>query len=158
MKLIAHRGLTEGPDKEKENDPYQINKAISEGFDCEIDLWRIIDGINSGIYLGHDYDKHKVTFEWLINNKSFLWIHAKNIEALYFLTEFGFNCFWHENDKFTLTSCGWIWTFPGNVLTENSVCVMPEQYMKNLYDVDKLKCYGICSDYISTIKMILEDN
>ena len=25
-----------------------------------------------------------------------------------------FNYFWHQNDKFTLTSKGYIWTFPGN--------------------------------------------
>jgi glycerophosphoryl diester phosphodiesterase len=41
MKLIAHRGLTDGPNKDLENSPEQILKAIDQGFDCEIDLWII---------------------------------------------------------------------------------------------------------------------
>ena len=38
MKLIAHRGLFNGPNKELENNPDQIEKAWNLGFDCEIDL------------------------------------------------------------------------------------------------------------------------
>lgn len=154
IQLIAHRGLMEGPNKDLENDPYQVDKAMDKGFDCEIDLWRI----DKQFMLGHDEPKYPIDFSWIKKNQYRLWVHAKNIEALYYLSEFGDNYFWHENDKFTLTSCGWIWTFPGNALTENSICVMPEQYMKDLSKVINLKCYGICSDYISIIKTILEDN
>jgi len=50
MKLIAHRGLTQGPNKELENKPEQIISALDQGYDCEIDLWTV----NSDFYLGHD--------------------------------------------------------------------------------------------------------
>jgi hypothetical protein len=50
MKLIAHRGLTDGPNKDLENNPKQILLAIDQSFDCEIDLW----SIDSKLYLGHD--------------------------------------------------------------------------------------------------------
>ena len=42
MIYIAHRGLTNGPDKELENHPEQIKRAISQGFDCEVDLWAFV--------------------------------------------------------------------------------------------------------------------
>jgi hypothetical protein len=65
------------------------------------------------------------------------------------------NIFWHQEDNFTLTSQGYIWTYPGKQLTKNSVMVMPEwsdPEFKNL----NTDCYGICSDYISQIKKIYE--
>ena len=34
-----------------------------------------------------------------------------------------FNYFWHENDRFTITSKGYLWTYPGNKYSENSVIV-----------------------------------
>ena len=40
------------------------------------------------------------------------WCHAKNLDALNRLLKIGVNCFWHENDKYTLTSNRIIWTFP----------------------------------------------
>ena len=154
MHLIAHRGLMEGPDKDKENDPYQISYALSKGFDAEIDLWVV----NNILYLGHDEPKHQIEYKFLQTKQHHLWVHAKNFEALNFLTEFGDNFFWHETDKFVITNTGHIWTYPGNKLGINSVCVMPEEYMKDLTEVKKLECYGICSDYIGIIKEILEDN
>ena len=39
MIYIAHRGLTNGPDAQLENNPFQIAKAVKEGYDCEVDLW-----------------------------------------------------------------------------------------------------------------------
>jgi glycerophosphoryl diester phosphodiesterase len=39
MKLIAHRGNTEGPNPLEENKPEYIEEAIENGFDVEIDIW-----------------------------------------------------------------------------------------------------------------------
>jgi hypothetical protein len=57
-----------------------------------------------------------------------------------------FDCeyFWHQEDKYTLTSKGNIWVYTGEELLPNSICVMPENHH---YD-DISKCYGICSDKI----------
>ena len=76
MKLIAHRGLYNGPDKNLENRPYQINSALGRGFDCEIDLWVFDDRL----YLGHDGPQYNITEDFL--QQSGLWIHCKNLADL----------------------------------------------------------------------------
>lgn len=145
MKLIAHRGLTNGP-SELENRPDQIEYALRIGFDCEIDLWRI-DG---RLFLGHDNAQYE-TSESFINNSRF-WIHAKNLEALHFLSNHNsdYHYFWHENDSFVITNRGFIWTYPKKPLTSNSICVMPELFM-SFEDAKKIDCYGICSDFVEII-------
>ena len=37
--LIAHRGLTDGPDQDKENTLSAIIAARTQGFDVEVDVW-----------------------------------------------------------------------------------------------------------------------
>ena len=56
MIIIAHRGLLEGPNKELENSPAQIEKAIDENFNVEVDV-RYID---REYYLGHDGPEYPV--------------------------------------------------------------------------------------------------
>jgi hypothetical protein len=149
MKFIAHRGLFRGPNKEKENDPNQIIEAIEEGFDCEIDLWVM----NSDLWLGHDEPQYHIQdYNFLDQRYEHLWIHAKNLEALYWLTETIYKYFWHESDKFTLTSNRYIWTYPGQELTKNSIMLMPEWSDSELKNFAIPDCYGICSDYIEKIR------
>ena len=144
MKLIAHRGLTEGPNKELENHPDQILKSLKDGYNCEIDLW-IID---SDFYLGHDKPDYPIHKEWL--GKLGLWIHAKNLAALRWLTTTDLEYFWHQNDDFILTSHNYIWTFPGKELTQRSIMVMPEWHDPELKNLPT-HCYSICSDFVSLI-------
>lgn len=146
MKLIAHRGLVNGPGKEFENKPAQIEVALAMEFDCEIDVW-FKDG---EWWLGHDEPTYIINFEFL--EQSGLWIHAKNLAALYILTGTDLNYFWHQEDNFTLTSYGYIWTYPGKQLTKNSVMVLPEWDNPELVDIENTKCYGICSDYVQKIR------
>jgi hypothetical protein len=151
MKLIAHRGLTQGPNKDLENNPEQILKSISQGYDCEIDFW-IID---RGLWLGHDGPQYSIRQGFLDNNYLNLWIHAKNLDALYFLTGAAYTYFWHENDAFTLTSNRYVWTYPGKELTNQSICVLPEWNDPEFKNLDK-SCYGICSDYVEKIKDLIK--
>lgn len=143
MKLIAHRGLFSGPDKDLENRPEQIDTALSKGFDAEVDVW-VVDG--QKFMLGHDRPQYHITLEWL--SQPGLWIHAKNVQALYRLSNL--NVFWHENDAYTLTSKGVVWTVNGTP-SDNTVIVMPEWTYK-LEAVEQYKSYGVCSDYVETIK------
>jgi hypothetical protein len=144
MKLIAHRGLFNGPDKQLENTVKQIDLALSKGYDSEIDVW-----YDDEWYLGHDEPKQHIEFSFLM--KPGLWIHVKNIDALYMLRYSGLNYFWHQNDDYTLTSQGYIWTYPGNKLTSNSICVLPEWDDPSLSNVKNLKCFGICSDFVGSL-------
>ncbi len=151
MKLIAHRGLVNGPDSNLENLPGQILQSLQAGYDCEIDV-RYID---NKWMLGHDNPDFEVPFEFL--KQSGLWIHAKNLEALRLLTDTSLYYFWHENDQFTLTSNKFIWTYPGKELTSNSIMVLPEWHDPELKKIST-KCYGICSDYVATIKDIIAND
>jgi hypothetical protein len=57
----------------------------------------------------------------------------------------GVHCFWHEEDSVTLTSKGYLWTYPGKQLAPNSVCVMPE--LVEYSNEEMLICHAICTDY-----------
>ena len=74
---------------------------------CEID----VRYINGKWMLGHDNPDFEVPFEFL--EQTGLWIHAKNLEALYILSKTNLVYFWHQEDDFTLTSNNYIWTYPG---------------------------------------------
>ena len=145
MILIAHRGNTNGSFESYENEPSYIDKAISEGYDVEVDVWLI----ENQLYLGHDKPQYGLDFRWFRDRIGKLWIHCKNIESVIFFkdSQYQFNYFWHESDTLTLTSHNNIWAFPGKQPIEKSIAVMPE-----IHKDDISKCLGICSDYISNYR------
>ncbi len=145
MKLIAHRGNLDGPNILEENKPGYIIKCIEEGFDCEIDV-RYLDG---KLFLGHDNPDYLIDINFLLKYKDFLWIHCKNINALNYLLNFKeLNIFWHQNDDYTLTSKNFIWCYPNKINTEKSILLLPEL---NNFEIE-YNCYGICTDFIYTVK------
>ncbi len=135
MILISHRGNINGKSNE-ENHPDYIDIALTQGFDVEIDVWKVNE---VEWYLGHDEPQYKIDFDFLQNDK--LWCHAKNIDALYGMMGSGVHCFWHQKDDVTLTSNGFLWTYPGKELTKSSIAVLPESK-------PNLEVAGICSDFI----------
>ena len=145
MKLISHRGNLTGPNLEKENSIPYIQEALNKGFDVEIDVW-VID---NKIYLGHDKPQYLIEEIWLQLYKKQLWIHCKNINAVYYFTSKLklFNYFWHETDTITLTSKNYIWAYPGKQPIIGSIAVMPE-----VCNDDVTHCLGVCSDYIINYK------
>jgi glycerophosphoryl diester phosphodiesterase len=151
MKLIAHRGNTDGPNPLEENRPEYIEDAIDRGFDVEIDIR--YSSVDQVFYLGHDDSQYFVGWYWLSKHSEKLWIHCKNLAALY---EFNvntsaFNYFWHQTDYFTLTSKNYIWTYPGQSYTSQSVIVMPEFSYNVLKSLKAYCCHGICSDYVGEL-------
>ena len=154
MRIIAHRANLYGPSKDKENTLDQIYKSIEYGFDVEIDL-RII---NQEIFLGHDQANELISLNKLLKISNYLWIHCKNIDALEYFNQKNFNnvfnFFWHQEDKYTLTSKGYIWSYPGTNLTPNSINVLPEwsNEINNLKLLKKDNVYGICTDYPLLLK------
>lgn len=153
MKLIAHRGNIDGSNPLKENKPDYIDEAISKGYDVEIDVRYNL--FENKFYLGHDEEQYVVTPYWLAQRMDNLWIHCKNIDALYHFSSNtgGYNYFWHQEDDFTLTSKGYIWTYPGKTYTLKSVIVMPEWKLNisNFKDLLVYGSYGICTDYVKYI-------
>lgn len=139
MLTISHRGNIKGKDSNYENNPNHIQKLLNVGMNVEIDVWKVGDSL----LLGHDYPQHLVDLKFLQNNG--LWCHAKNLEALYFMGNSKIeNYFWHEEDKYTLTSSGYIWTFPAQKVTSSSIIVdNTKNWKESNYD-----CYAVCSDYL----------
>ena len=142
MILISHRGNLNGKSN-MENRPRHINKALWQGFDVEIDVWYIDDEF----WLGHDIPQYKIEENFLENPR--LWCHAKNIDTLYKMTSNSLiHCFWHQDDDVTLTSRGYLWTYPGKQLTKKSICVLPEFEDKKSKVILPKNVAGICSDFI----------
>ena len=139
MILISHRANISGPDPENENTPDKIICVLDLGLDCEIDVWRV-DG---NFYLGHDDPTYPIDWKFLC--KPNLWIHAKNLEALSNMPN-NVNFFWHESDSYTLTSEGYIWTFPDKKTCRKSVAV---DNNKNWRDKN-YNCFAVCTDYVFT--------
>lgn len=153
MKLIAHRGLLNGPDKELENKESTINFALQQGVECEVDVWYV----NSNWYIGHDSPAYQTTVNFI--TQTGLWIHAKNFEAAdqlrLLLDEFKhLNFFWHDHDQRTLTSQNYWWTYPDNLLGRNSIALMPEWSFEytDMYHCLSWNCAGICTDYINILR------
>lgn len=138
--LISHRGNLTGSNKDLENNPSYIENAINLGFDVEVDVYFK----KNQLFLGHDEPIFKIDVTFLKNKK--IWCHAKNIESLDYLLNFNdIHVFWHQNDDFTLTSRGYIWTYPGKYVTNKSILVLDKKISKQNLPV----CMGICSDYVS---------
>tara|TARA_R100000030_G_scaffold16901_2_gene11341 strand:+ start:2682 stop:3116 length:435 start_codon:yes stop_codon:yes gene_type:complete len=143
MKLISHRGNTLGTKTELENNPDYIMSAIKDGFDVEIDVWSIKDRL----YLGHDEPEYEVNLKFLQNDK--LWCHAKNLFALEYMLLNNVHCFWHQEDDYTITSRGHIWTYPEKMIGKQSVIVCKSK--KETVDTFKKSLYGICSDFVGVL-------
>lgn len=138
MKIISHRGNINGPGP-SENSPALLLDTISKGFDVEIDI-RLLDGI---WYLGHDEPKYPVGDIFIDQIKDKGWLHCKNLDALFALNKQTHNFFWHQNDDFTLTSKGFIWTYPNKPVTKKSIIV--DLNLTNFFYHGEV--YGACTDY-----------
>lgn len=145
MKLISHRGNIDSIYPYKENTLAYINQAFELGYDVEIDLRYI----GNQLFIGHDEPTEEIKFEWLHDNKDYLWIHCKTIETLIFLKD-SFNCFFHTSENYVLTSKGFIWSYSGLKLYPNIIAVLPEKHNYEIKDLNN--CYGICSDLIINYK------
>ena len=145
MILISHRGNINGKFDSFENEPTYIDKAISEGYEVEVDVWYK----DKMLWLGHDNPDYGIDFRWFRDRISKLWVHCKNVEAVLYFKECGYdiNYFWHEEDTLTLTSHNYLWVYPGKQPIEKSIAVMPE-----INNDDFSKCLGICSDFIERYK------
>lgn len=147
MKLIAHRGNVDGICHQKENTQSYIDKAISLGYDVEIDIHRI----NDILFLGHDKPENKISLEWLIDRRKNLWVHTKNFAALAYLIDFDLRSFYHKSEDHTIiNNCNLIWSH--NLADANKKSIIPLLSMNDINSSYKIDVYGICSDFVSTLK------
>lgn len=140
MIIISHRGNTNGIDLNQENNPQHIQKLLNF-IQVEVDVWLT----EKGWYLGHDCPFYPISLDFLKHPN--LWCHAKNLNALENLLKNNVRCFWHQEDDYTLTSDGFIWTYPNKLVSSKSIIVdlSQEWQNKNYY------CFGVCVDYVTII-------
>lgn len=147
--LYAHRGNLFGPKPGLENTPDYIDQAIKFGFKVEVDVWLNPDG---NLYLGHDKPDTLVSFEYLFVRHDSLLIHAKNVEALIYLSSrTRLNVFYHTDEHAVLSSNGNIIFhpehYPDAVVPVDSIFSMPELSEKKLYPYKNL-----ITDYAGTLQ------
>ena len=75
-----------------------------------------------------------------------LWCHAKNIDALNWLLGWDrINCFWHQQDNYTITSKKFVWAYPGfHGSSDRTIAVKPTE------DMDINLFYGVCANDFTT--------
>jgi hypothetical protein len=148
MRLISHRGNIDGPNPEQENNPSYVEHALILGYDVEVDV-RVKDG---KLYLGHDEPQYPLDIDWLQRYAGRLWLHCKDVEVMSKFAELdprggNIHYFWHETDKITLTSKGYMWVYPGNQPIKGGIAMLPE-----INGEDVSQSYGVCSDFVSKYK------
>jgi hypothetical protein len=143
MIIISHRGNLNGPDCPTENTPAQIDKCIKHKIPVEINVW--VE--NNTIFLGHDDPFVKVDLGFILDRYHMLFVHCKNKEAFeYFLDFPSINCFWHQNDDYTMTSKKQIWTFPRKPTVAKSIIVCQTELETQEYLQKPIM--GICTDFV----------
>lgn len=144
---ILHRGLLNGPDKEKENKETELWKRLQDGWDIEVDMW----WFEGDIWLGHDGPACLLHDKRLLESPR-VWIHCKNIDMFRYMIDNkpGAAYFSHNIDEAVLTSNGFIWCYPGVQAGIHSIVVMPERTPEMKVDLTSIG--GICSDYSFLIK------
>ena len=141
MIYISHRGNISGPNEKFENKIEYVQNALDKGYEVEVD----VRFENDKFFLGHDVNQFEVNENFLLNKK--IWCHAKTKDALSALEKIKAHYFWHQEDDYTITSKGFVWTYPGKSLLTSSICVLPE-----VANYKEINCLGICSDYIERYK------
>ncbi len=139
MKLIAHRGNWKGRNSDLENSLVLLDSAVAYGFDVEVDVWKLDDGL----FFGHDRPEIPVSAGIIQRLSPHAWFHAKNYLALEYMLGEGHHVFFHDKDAYTVTSKGFVWAYPGRPLGHQGVACMPE-YAPGFKVPEN--AYGVCSD------------
>lgn len=147
MILISHRGNINEIILDRENTPLYIDEAINLGYDVEMDV-RLID---NKLFLGHDTPDHEISLQWLLDRKNNLWVHTKNFAALQFLINHDLRIFYHQKENHTIiNNCNIIWSH--DLSEANETSIIPLLDLVDIVKFDGRKVYGICSDYVLTLK------
>jgi len=152
MLLISYRGIYDGQNLEQANTPNQLGSAFNHGFACMVDAWRV----DNKLYLGNEQPLTEVSAEYLRGGK--FWINARNNDMYTWLQNQPSNLYPNyfvlpvPTPEYVTTSSGYLWT-PGTVpINNNSIVFLPEIQDRGLLSTVKLRCYGICSIYLTFIR------
>lgn len=151
MLYISYQGIYDGQNYEDANTPNQIGKSFNNGFSCMVDVWRV----DNKLHVGSINNLIEVTDKYLQGNR--FWIKCGDQDTYDWfttqpLTKYP-NYFYQPNAQLNVTtSSNKLWT-PGTVAVNNtSIVVLPEIADRGLFSTVHLRCYGVCSTYLTFIK------
>ena len=158
MIYISYQGIYDGTNYEYANTPNQIGKAFGYGVSVMTDVWRVDDKL----YLGTDQPLTEVTAKYLQGNRWY--INARNTAMQTWLAEQNSklypNWFYFPSmppPAYVTASNGKLIT-PGTVpINNNSIIFLPEIDDKGCFSTVKLRCFGICSTYLSFIRRMRQE-
>jgi hypothetical protein len=151
MLYISYQGIYDGQNYEDANTPNQIGKSFNNGFSCMVDVWRI----DNTLCVGPEAAPIPVTDKYLQGKR--FWIKCGDqstydwftTQSLQKYPNYFYQPIYNEN---VTTSSNYIWT-PGTVAVDNSsIVVLPEIADRGLFSTVHLRCYGVCSTYLTFIK------
>ena len=151
MLYISYQGIFDGKDYEDANTPNQIGKSFNNGYSCMVDVWRI----DNTLCVGPEAAPIPVTDKYLQGNR--FWIKCGNQETYDWFTTQSLrqypNYFYQPNSMVNaLTSSNRLWT-PGTIgVNDNIIVVLPEIPDRGLLSTVHLRCYGVCSTFLTFIK------
>jgi len=134
---ILHRGNSDGSNTE--NNPVLLYRRLKEGWDIEIDVWKM----NEKLYLGHDSPTFLISTDEPLLTNPLTWIHCKNLDAYFHFRDHpnseNYHFFSHNKDEIAITSKGFIWANRGVEINRTGTIQVVDTPLKN--DT------GICIDY-----------
>jgi len=154
MFYISYQGIFDGSDYQNANTPPQISKSLGAGFSVLVDVWRN----NNKLYVGSVENPIEVTEKYLQGPR--FYINAKNTDMQNWLTTQPSNLYpnyFHflastPPPPYAVVSNGKLMT-PGTVpINNDSIIFLPEIDDQSLYSTVKLKCYGVVSNFLLTIR------
>jgi hypothetical protein len=133
LQYISYQGIYDGTNFEDAALPKQITKSMNAGFSTMVNVWR-----DSGkLYLGVNQPITEVT--WIVTQPSNLYP----------------NYFWFPTatESTPVTASNGKIITPGTVPIDNtSVIFLPEIQDRGMFSTVHLRCFGVCSNYLSFIK------
>ena len=158
MIYISYQGIYDGTNYEYANTPKQIGKAFGSGFSVMADVWKVDDKF----YLGTEQPLIEVTAKYLEGNR--WWLNARNPAMQTWLSTqrpaLYPNWFFFPTmppPAYVTASNGKLVT-PGTVpINNSSVIFLPEITDRAMFSTVKLKCFGICSTYLSFIRRMRQE-
>ena len=146
MRLISNRGNIDIWNPDLENTQEYIQTAINQGYEVKIDLWTK----DNKLYLGTNEPTQPLDFDWFERNNGRLWIQCRTIDVMAQFNKLdsrgsNLHYFWHELNKISLTSRGYLWCESDKVVP-GGIMYQPKE------DNDLTEAYGICSDSILKYK------
>lgn len=153
MIFISNRGNINGINQTRENNPEYVQEAMDRGFFVMVDVWLVQ---NKQLTLGNVKPKYVTDLNFLQNPQ--IIARACSPATLTYLLDNNVHCFYCDRSNYTLTSNGYVWTWPGSPVIPRSIVFMPEWFVGDVRKSATFNCTGVCSNFILAVLLESQKN